>query len=230
MSPRSERRRRASIDDRHDARSLERFGRRGVRARATRRGGSRRPCRRCRRCRSCGRCRRRRGRATASARSRACPRARARGGRRASSRSGRSRFRRAARRRSRTRRTRRRRLRAARPDSVDSTLYTMPARRAPDRALPHSSRAWPRSWSCRRRSRGTADFCPGEPHSPNAHRVHDAFIFVSIFTGVIFVARRGRADRVHHQVPARQARAHGRGTADPRRDAARDHLDGRPGA
>jgi cytochrome c oxidase subunit 2 len=34
---------------------------------------------------------------------------------------------------------------------------------------------------------GNAGFLPGEPHSPNAHRVHDAFIFVSIFTGVIFI-------------------------------------------
>ena len=33
---------------------------------------------------------------------------------------------------------------------------------------------------------GNGGFLPGEPHSPNAHRVHDAFIFVSIFTGVIF--------------------------------------------
>jgi cytochrome c oxidase subunit 2 len=35
---------------------------------------------------------------------------------------------------------------------------------------------------------GNGGFLPGEAHSPNAHRVHDAFIFVSIFTGVIFVA------------------------------------------
>lgn len=35
---------------------------------------------------------------------------------------------------------------------------------------------------------GNGGFLPGEPHSPNAHRVHSAFIFVSIFTGVIFVA------------------------------------------
>jgi cytochrome c oxidase subunit 2 len=34
---------------------------------------------------------------------------------------------------------------------------------------------------------GNGGFLPGEPHSPNAHRVHTAFIFVSIFTGVIFV-------------------------------------------
>ena len=38
---------------------------------------------------------------------------------------------------------------------------------------------------------GNGGFLPGEPHSPNAHRVHDAFIFVSIFTGVIFVAVEG---------------------------------------
>ena len=34
---------------------------------------------------------------------------------------------------------------------------------------------------------GNGGFLPGEPHSPNAHRIHSAFIFVSIFTGVIFV-------------------------------------------
>ena len=34
---------------------------------------------------------------------------------------------------------------------------------------------------------GNGGFLPGEPHSPNAHRVHDAYIFVSIFTGVIFI-------------------------------------------
>jgi cytochrome c oxidase subunit 2 len=34
---------------------------------------------------------------------------------------------------------------------------------------------------------GNGGFLPGEAHSPNAHHVHAAFIFVSIFTGVIFV-------------------------------------------
>jgi cytochrome c oxidase subunit II len=34
---------------------------------------------------------------------------------------------------------------------------------------------------------GNAGFLPGEAHSPNAHRIHDAFIFVSIFCGVIFL-------------------------------------------
>src|SRR3954447_13832324 len=38
---------------------------------------------------------------------------------------------------------------------------------------------------------GNGGFLPGEPHSPNAHRVHDAFIFVSIFTGVIFIGVEG---------------------------------------
>src|ERR1700704_6151963 len=32
---------------------------------------------------------------------------------------------------------------------------------------------------------GNGGFLPGEAHSPNAHKVHDAFIFVSIFTGII---------------------------------------------
>ena len=38
---------------------------------------------------------------------------------------------------------------------------------------------------------GNGGFLPGEPHSPNAHRVTDAFIFVSIFTGAIFVVVEG---------------------------------------
>jgi cytochrome c oxidase subunit 2 len=32
---------------------------------------------------------------------------------------------------------------------------------------------------------GNGGFLPGEAHSPNAHRVHTSFIFVSIFTGII---------------------------------------------
>jgi len=55
---------------------------------------------------------------------------------------------------------------------------------------------------------GNGGFLPGEAHSPNGHRVHDAFIFVSIFTGIIFVLvegaliaftfkyRRGKRDRM----------------------------------
>jgi cytochrome c oxidase subunit 2 len=38
---------------------------------------------------------------------------------------------------------------------------------------------------------GNGGFLPGEPHSPNAHRIHDAYIFVAIFTGVIFVLVEG---------------------------------------
>jgi cytochrome c oxidase subunit 2 len=38
---------------------------------------------------------------------------------------------------------------------------------------------------------GNAGFLPGEAHSPNAHRVHDAFVFVAIFTGIIFFAVEG---------------------------------------
>src|SRR5690242_14979705 len=40
-------------------------------------------------------------------------------------------------------------------------------------------------------SAGNGGFLPGEPHSPNAHRVTDAFIFVSIFTGAIFLIVEG---------------------------------------
>src|SRR4051812_11464630 len=30
-------------------------------------------------------------------------------------------------------------------------------------------------------------FLPPTPHSPNAHRITDAFIVVSIFTGIVFI-------------------------------------------
>jgi cytochrome c oxidase subunit II len=38
---------------------------------------------------------------------------------------------------------------------------------------------------------GNAGFLPATPHSPNAHRVTDAFIFISIFTGIIFIGVEG---------------------------------------
>ena len=38
---------------------------------------------------------------------------------------------------------------------------------------------------------GNDGFLPGEAHSPNAHRVHDAFIFVAIFTGIILIGVEG---------------------------------------
>jgi cytochrome c oxidase subunit 2 len=38
---------------------------------------------------------------------------------------------------------------------------------------------------------GNGGFLPGEPHSPNAHRITDAYIFVAIFTGVIFLLVEG---------------------------------------
>jgi cytochrome c oxidase subunit 2 len=38
---------------------------------------------------------------------------------------------------------------------------------------------------------GNGGFLPGEPHSPGAHRIQDAFIFVTIFTGIIFVVVEG---------------------------------------
>ena len=38
---------------------------------------------------------------------------------------------------------------------------------------------------------GNAGFLPGEAHSPNAHRIHQAFIFVSILTGAIFLLVEG---------------------------------------
>ncbi len=38
---------------------------------------------------------------------------------------------------------------------------------------------------------GNAGFLPGEAHSPNAHRIHAAFVFVAIFTGLVFVGVEG---------------------------------------
>jgi cytochrome c oxidase subunit 2 len=38
---------------------------------------------------------------------------------------------------------------------------------------------------------GNGGFLPGEAHSPNAHKVHTAFVVVAIFTGIIFVAVEG---------------------------------------
>src|SRR5947208_13152886 len=38
---------------------------------------------------------------------------------------------------------------------------------------------------------GNDGFLPGEAHSPNAHRVHTAFIVVAIFTGIILLGVEG---------------------------------------
>jgi|tagenome__1003787_1003787.scaffolds.fasta_scaffold20878700_2 cytochrome c oxidase subunit 2 len=38
---------------------------------------------------------------------------------------------------------------------------------------------------------GNGGFLPGEPHSPNAHRIHSAFLFVSVFTGIILLGVEG---------------------------------------
>lgn len=38
---------------------------------------------------------------------------------------------------------------------------------------------------------GNGGLLPGEPHSPNAHRIQDAFVVVAIFTGVVFVVVEG---------------------------------------
>jgi cytochrome c oxidase subunit 2 len=38
---------------------------------------------------------------------------------------------------------------------------------------------------------GNGGFLPGTPHSPNAHRIQSAFIFVAIFCGVVFVIVEG---------------------------------------
>src|SRR5919197_5929122 len=44
---------------------------------------------------------------------------------------------------------------------------------------------------CAVASGGNAGFLPGEPHSPNAHRIHDAYIVVAGFTGAIFLLVEG---------------------------------------
>ena len=76
---------------------------------------------------------------------------------------------------------------------------------------------------------GNAGFLPGEAHSPNAHRIHDAFIFVAIFTGVIFLIVEGALIAFVIKYRRGKRARHRRGAADPRRDAARDHLDRDPG-
>ena len=40
-------------------------------------------------------------------------------------------------------------------------------------------------------SAGNGGFVPGEPHSPNAHNIHRAFVVVAIFTGIIFIGVEG---------------------------------------
>ena len=53
-------------------------------------------------------------------------------------------------------------------------------------------------------------FTPQFAHSPNAHRTNTAYYVVLIFTSVIFLDRRGRARRLHLEVPAARPPAHGR--------------------
>jgi cytochrome c oxidase subunit II len=38
---------------------------------------------------------------------------------------------------------------------------------------------------------GNAGFLPGEAHSPNAHRIHQSFVFVAIFSGIILAGVEG---------------------------------------
>jgi cytochrome c oxidase subunit II len=40
-------------------------------------------------------------------------------------------------------------------------------------------------------SAGNGGFLPGDPHSPNAHRITSAFVFVAIFTGAVFLIVEG---------------------------------------
>ena len=75
----------------------------------------------------------------------------------------------------------------------------------------------------------TAASCRRAPHSPNAHRIQRRLHLRRDLRRRHLPDRRGRADRLHHQVPPRQAAAHRRGAADPRLDEARGALDGRPG-
>src|SRR5581483_7425441 len=72
----------------------------------------------------------------------------------------------------------------------DSTLYTMPlsVRRTILATLVTSLAALATAAVA---LAGNGGFLPGEAHSPNAHRVHDAFVFVAIFTGIILLGVEG---------------------------------------
>src|SRR5579884_3295821 len=73
---------------------------------------------------------------------------------------------------------------------ADSTLYTMPSavRRTALATLVTSLAALATATAA---LAGNGGFLPAEPHSPNAHRINDAFIFVGIFTGIIFLIVEG---------------------------------------
>ena len=181
-------------------------------------------------CRSGGTCRRRRGRATASARSRAGPRPPAPRGRRASARPGRS-----------------RRPRCC-SDAVDEDLERRlrpPRAGRPDSALPrsircqsacagpplsHSLRASARSRRRPSRYAGNGGFLPGErPFAERAPHRQTRSSSSRSSPGVIFVIVEGALIAFIIKYRRGKRAAHGRGPADPRLDAARDHLDGRPG-
>ena len=76
---------------------------------------------------------------------------------------------------------------------------------------------------------GNAGFLPGGADSPNGEDVHQALHRRRDLHRHHLRGGRGRADRLHRQVPARQARTDGRRPAGARLDAARGDLDGRPG-
>ena len=57
---------------------------------------------------------------------------------------------------------------------------------------------------------GNGGFAPPTPHSPNAQRINDSYLWISIFTGAIFVIVEGALDPVHRQVPPARTAAHAR--------------------
>ena len=76
---------------------------------------------------------------------------------------------------------------------------------------------------------GNGGFLPGEAALAERAPHPDAFIFVAIFTGIIFVGVEGALIVFIVKYRRGKRAADGRRPADPRLDAARDHLDGRPG-
>ena len=75
--------------------------------------------------------------------------------------------------------------------------------------------------------RGTPVSCRARPTRRTRTGSTTPFIFVAIFTGVIFVAVEGALIAFIIKYRRGKPAAHRRRPADPRRDAARDHLDGR---
>ena len=72
---------------------------------------------------------------------------------------------------------------------------------------------------------GNGGFAPVTPHSPNAKRINDSYLWITIFTGVDLRRRRERAAPVHLPLPPARTPARRGGPAGPRRDAPGADLD-----